>query len=145
MKNIFNSLVIIFIIISIFFIHLDRVDSRIKDIYYDNFRYTDNVIFNKEFDYKVNLNRVGDYYEIIFDVVNENDVDYKLSDLDLNKNNEYFSYELTYLDNSKVMIGDKLKNNSIVTLKYRVNYNKQIDLEEYEFNNKINLKYIQNL
>ena len=90
--------------------------------------------------YHVNLENVGDYYEIIFDVVNESDNLYSVEDLIINNNDEYFSYGLTYMDNSKVNIGDKIDKNSITTMKYRVDYKKQVTNNNGDLDTSFNIE-----
>lgn len=120
-------MIILLLVFCILFINNDRVDSRNKNIYYDNFRYTNNVDFNDMFDYHAYLVNVGDYYEIEFDVINGTGDSYEIKNLNINESDEYFSYELRYLDDKKVSIGDKLNGNSKVSMKYRVEYKKSIE------------------
>lgn len=136
-------LIIILIVIGIFIINNNRVDSRDKNLYYDNFRSTDNVVFNDKFDYNANLEKVGDYYEIVFDLINESNNLYEITELDINDNDEFFSYNLTYANNDKVKIGDKIDKNSIVTLKYRVDYKKLVVDNNYELDTSFNIEYGQ--
>ena len=115
---------IVLLVVSILFINTSRVDSRNKNIYYDNFRYTDNVDFKDMFDYHVDLVNVGDYYEITFDVVNSTDDKYELKNISINEDSEYFNYDLVYLNGKNVNVGDVVNKNSVITLKYRVEYKK---------------------
>jgi len=138
-------ILLIVIIVSIFIINTNNVSGRDKNLYYDNFRYSDNVNFKDKFDYHVDFNNVGDYYEIIFDVVNESNNSFVVEDLIINDNDEYFSYELTYLDNSKVNIGDKIDKNSITTMKYRVDYKKQVINNYNDFDTSFNIDFGQKL
>ena len=142
MKN-KKLLMILVIIICIFILNARRVDSREKSLYYDNFRYTDNVEFRDKFDYKANLVNIGDYYEITFDVVNESNNKYEVKDLLLNNNDKYFSYELVYMDNSRVNIGDKIDKNSTITMKYRVDYKKQVTNNNGDLDTSFNIEFGQ--
>ena len=141
MKN--KIIIVLAIIVCIFVINTNRVSGRDKNLYYDNFRYTSNVDFKDNFNYHVNLDNVGDYYEIIFDVVNESDNLYGVEDLIINNNDEYFSYGLTYMDNSKVNIGDKIDKNSITTMKYRVDYKKQVTNNNGDLDTSFNIEFGQ--
>ena len=142
MKN-KKLLMILVIIICIFILNARRVDSREKSLYYDNFRYTDNVEFRDKFDYKANLVNIGDYYEITFDVVNESNNKYEVKDLLLNNNDKYFSYELVYMDNSRVNIGDKIDKNSTITMKYRVTYNNLVVDTNEDLDTSFNIEFGQ--
>ena len=142
MKN-KKLLMILVIIICIFILNARRVDSREKSLYYDNFRYTDNVEFRDKFDYKANLVNIGDYYEITFDVVNESNNKYEVKDLLLNNNDKYFSYELVYMDNSRVNIGDKIDKNSTITMKYRVTYNNIVVDTNEDLDTSFNIEFGQ--
>ena len=133
---------IVLLVVSILFINTSRVDSRNKNIYYDNFRYTDNVDFKDMFDYHVNLVNVGDYYEITFDVVNSTDVKYELKNISINEDSEYFNYDLVYLNGKNVNVGDVVNKNSVITLKYRVEYKKQVNKNE-DIDSSFGLEYGQ--
>ena len=133
---------IVLLVVSILFINTNRVYSRNKNIYYDNFRYTDNVDFKDIFDYRANLENVGDYYEITFDVVNSTDDKYELKNISINEDSEYFNYDLVYLNGKNVNVGDVVNKNSIITLKYRVEYKKQVVKNE-EIDSSFGLEYGQ--
>ncbi len=133
---------IVLLVVSILFINTSRVDSRNKNIYYDNFRYTDNVDFKDMFDYHVNLVNVGDYYEITFDVVNSTDDKYELKNISINEDSEYFNYDLVYLNGKNVNVGDVVNKNSVITLKYRVEYKKQVNKNE-DIDSSFGLEYGQ--
>ena len=141
MKN-KKLLMILVIIICIFILNARRVDSREKSLYYDNFRYTDNVDFKDMFDYHVNLVNVGDYYEITFDVVNSTDDKYELKNISINEDSEYFNYDLVYLNGKNVNVGDVVNKNSVITLKYRVEYKKQVNKNE-DIDSSFGLEYGQ--
>ena len=140
-----NKKIIIFILLitSIFLINMNRVDSRDKRLYYDNFRYTDNVKFNDNFSYSSNLEKVGDYYEIIFDVINDSNIEYEIKELSINNNDEFFNYSMTYLNNEIVNIGDKIDKNSVVTIRYRVDYKKENVNSNDEIDTSFNIEYGQ--
>ena len=118
-----------------------------KGVYYDNFKYTDNVIFNGSdglnIDYTANLNRVGDYYEIAFDVINDSIVDVEISDCSYHDDDSYIDYELTYSDGKAIHEGDILKQGEKKQLKYRVLYKKQIEEDNYQFDSSFSLGYEQ--
>ena len=133
---------ILILVVSILFINTSRVDSRNKNIYYDNFRYTDNVDFKDMFDYHVDLVNVGDYYEITFDVVNSTDDKYELKNISINEDSEYFNYDLVYLNGKNVNVGDVVNKNSVITLKYRVEYKKQVNKNE-DIDSSFGLEYGQ--
>ena len=133
---------ILLLVVSILFINTSRVDSRNKNIYYDNFRYTDNVDFKDMFDYHVDLVNVGDYYEITFDVVNSTDDKYELKNISINEDSEYFNYDLVYLNGKNVNVGDVVNKNSVITLKYRVEYKKQVNKNE-DIDSSFGLEYGQ--
>ena len=118
-----------------------------KGVYYDNFKYTDNVIFNGSdglnIDYTANLNRVGDYYEIAFDVINDSSVDVEISDCSYHDDDSYIDYELTYSDGKAIHEGDILKQGEKKQLKYRVLYKKQIEEDNYQFDSSFSLGYEQ--
>ena len=68
MKIFLNRLIgIIFIMIGIIVIFNFHLDSNMNELYYDNFKYTSNVILSGidgfNFNYSATLNDVGDYYE----------------------------------------------------------------------------------
>ena len=135
-------MIILLLVFSILFINTDRVDSRNKNIYYDNFKCTNNVDFNDMFDYHAYLVNVGDYYEIEFDVINGTGDSYEIKNLNINESDEYFNYELRYLNDKKVSIGDKLNSNSKVTMKYRVEYKKSI-VDNKDTDSSFGLEYGQ--
>ena len=125
-----------------------RVDaSNYKGIYYDDFKYTDNVTFNKvdglNIDYAATLEGPGDYYELEFKVVNETANNMKVTDCIYNKNDQYINYELTYEDGTPIKSGDIIKKGEKKNLKYRVSYVKMIDTLEYEFDSSFNIEYEQ--
>ena len=95
-------------------------------VHYENVRYSDNVTFygvdDLNFHYSANLDRVGDSYELIFDVINDSGVDMMISECFYHEDDPYISYQLTYLDGKKVEEGDVLKKDTMKTLKYMVTY-----------------------
>lgn len=121
--------------------------SNRKGIYYDNFKYTDNVNFNSSkglsIDYTANLQQVGDYYEITFDVVNDSSVDVEITNCSYHDNDAYINYELTYIDGKEIHEGDILKKGEKRQIKYRVLYKNQIEVENYQFDTSFSLDYEQ--
>lgn len=143
-----KSVLIIPLFFSIIGTHLTGVDNNTnKGIYYDNFKYTDNVIFNSskgtDVDYSANLKYVGDYYEITFDVINDSNYDVEISDYIIPDSNKYLEYDLSYLNDKEVSIGDVLKQGEAKTIKYKVLYKNQINVDHYEFNPYFSINYEQ--
>ena len=113
----------------------------------DNFNYTDNVTFNGNdglnIDYTANLNQVGDYYEISFNVINDSKVDMEITNCDYHKNDEFINYELTYDNGKKVQQGDILKQGESKKIKYRVQYKKLIVENNYQVDTSFSINYEQ--
>ena len=126
--------------------NMDEKESY-KGIYYDNLNYTDNVTINSlkgiELDYDASLNKVGDYFEIKFDVVNDSGVDVEISDLLVHENDEYINYDLTYSNGQKINNGDILKKGSKKKLKYKVSYLNNINQTGYTFDSEFSINYSQ--
>ena len=128
------------------------VDSKLSEanhqgIYYDNFNYTDNVIFKgstgQNIDYTAQLTNVGDYYEISFDVINDSSVDVKISNCVYHQDDPYINYQLTYEDGKSINEGDILKQGESKTVKYRVLYKNQIVEDSYQFDTSFSIGYEQ--
>lgn len=120
-----------------------------KGIYYDNVRYSDNVTFygvdGLNLGFNADLAYLGDSYEVIFDVVNDNNVDMVITDASVHEDDPYISYELTYLDGEKVQVGDILEKNDIKTLKYVVTYVNPVLEDGYEIDSSFNIQYDQKI
>lgn len=129
-------------------IHNNEINlNTYKGVYYDNFNYTDNVTFNGNdglnIDYTANLNQVGDYYEISFNVINDSKVDMEITNCDYHKNDEFINYELTYANGKKVQQGDILKQGESKKMKYRVQYKKLIVENNYQVDTSFSINYEQ--
>lgn len=141
-----KGLLIIPVVIGVMKFNLPNASNN-KGIYYDNFKYTDNVIFNGSdglnIDYTASLSQVGDYYEISFEVINDSSVDVLVSDCSYQDNDSYINYELTYSNGKKIHKGDILKHGEKKQVKYRVLYKNQIEEENYQFDGSFSLNYEQ--
>lgn len=144
--------VVLFSIIAVFGIAMSLGSSYAysdKGVYYDNVRYSDNVTFygvdglNLGFD--AALADLGDSYEVIFDVVNDNDVDMVITDTTVKEDDPYITYELTYLDGKKVQVGDVLEKNNTKTLKYVVTYVNPVLVDNYQIDSSFNIQYDQKI
>ena len=150
MKYLESLVLIIPIVLGVLNNSLLGVDnSNHKGVYYDNFKYTDNVQFNGSdglnIDYNAELNHVGDYYELTFDVINDSDVDVEISNCDYKVDDPYIDYYLAYEDGHKIHEGDILKKGESKKLKYRVLYKNSITEEDYEFDSSFALGYEQKI
>lgn len=118
-----------------------------KGVYYDNVKYTDNVIFNKvdglNIDYEAMLNKPGDFYELNFDVVNSTKYDIEIADYIYNESDEYITYELSYADGTKIKNGDIIKAGENKKLKYKVSYVNPIVEKNYTFDTSFSIQYEQ--
>ncbi len=117
------------------------------NVYYDNIQYTDNVEFygvdGFNIQYSGELNYLGDYYEISFDVVNGSGTKMMLSKCLYQESDYYIDYLLTYDDDSEVSIGDTLKQGERKRLKYRVLYKNPIQSDVYELDSSFYISYEQ--
>lgn len=115
-------------------------------IYYDNFQYTDNVLFygvdDLNVQYEGELSYLGDSYELSFDVVNSSNMDVGISDLVLQSHDPYLEYSLTYENGKKVLIGDTLKAGEKRRLKYHVLWKNPIDKDDYELDSSFYIDYL---
>lgn len=148
MKIFLNRLIgIIFIMIGIIVIFNFHLDNNMNELYYDNFKYTSNVILSGidgfNFNYSATLNDVGDYYEIDFDVVNPTGYDMEIEELDLNDDDKYINYSLIYENGDLVNIGDVIKNGESKTFKYIVFYENKVLEDNYDFDTSFNINYKQ--
>lgn len=148
MKLFLNRLIgVLFVMIGIVMVFNYHLDNDKNELYYDNFKHTSNVILSGvdgyNFDYSATLNKVGDYYEIVFDVINPTSYDMEISQLDLHKDDKYISYRLAYDDGSLVNIGDVIKKGESKTLKYVVLYENQVLEDNYYFDSSFNINYDQ--
>ena len=145
-----NSLVLaiplLFSMVSTDFSEVNITNTH-KGVYYDNFVYTDNVIFNGSkglnIDYTASLEKVGDYYEISFEVINDSKVDVEISKCSYHKDDSYIDYELTYGNGKKINKGDILKKGQKRQLKYRVQYKNPIEEDSYQFDSSFSIGYEQ--
>ena len=126
---------------------LPEDNSLNKGVYYDNFQYTDNVLFKGadglNLDYSAELNNPGDYYELDFDVVNSTNYDIEIADYFYNESDNYIEYELCYGDGSKINNGDVIKAGEVKRLKYKVSYKSIILDDNYEFDSSFSIQYEQ--
>ena len=118
-----------------------------KGVYYDNFNYTDNVTFKRteglNLDYDASLRQVGDYYEIIFDVINDSNVDVEIANFKCNKDDSYIDYELTYENGKEIKTGDIIKKGQSKKIKYYVHYKNPIEEDNYQFDSSFSIDYEQ--
>ena len=118
-----------------------------KGVYYDNVKYTDNVVFNNvdglNLDYQAKLTTPGDFYELEFDVVNSTKHDIEIADHIYNESDEYITYELSYADGKKIKNGDIIKAGESKKLKYKVSYINLIKEENYTFDTTFAIQYEQ--
>ena len=119
-----------------------------KGIYYDNVKYSDNVTFygvdGLNLKYSGDLNQVGDSYELTFDVCNDSDVVMMITDLNTN-DDPYVTYKLTYLDGSKIKVGDTLNKGEVKTLHYVVTYENPVLEDNYEVDSSFHIQYDQKI
>ena len=124
MKLFLNRLIcILFIMIGIVLAANYHSDNDQKELYYDNFKHTSNVI----------LSSVDGF----------NSYDMEISKLDLHKDDKYISYRLAYEDGGLVNIGDVIKKGESKTLKYIVLYENQVLEDDYHFDSSFNINYGQ--
>ena len=118
-----------------------------KGIYYDNVKYTDNVLFNSvdgvNIDYSAQLKYPGDYYELYFDIVNSSGYSVEITDCIYNDDDDYIDYELTYENGNEINVGDAIKNGESIRVKYRVFYKKYIIEDNYTFDTSFSILYEQ--
>ena len=118
-----------------------------KGIYYDNFKYTDNVSLDEVDGTNINfsgkLEIPGDFYELSFDVINSTNTDVEIEDFFYHKSDEFISYQLTYKDGTKIKNGDILKAGQTRGVYYKVAYNNPITESDYTFDASFNINYEQ--
>lgn len=111
-------------------LYIDDYSSNNSSVYYDNVVATDNVSINNveglNIDFNADLYAVGDYYEVIFDVVNPTSVDMEISQCIYNKDNYYLNSILEYDDGTLVSVGDIVKSGESVRVKYIVSYENEL-------------------
>ena len=146
LKSVVLVIPIVLGIIGFNFSDIQTLKSK-KGIYYDNFKYTDNVELIKAEGTDINYNdiliNVGDYYEIVFDVINDSNVDIKVTDCIYNKDDSYINYELTYSNGQRINSGDIIKKGESKRIKYYVSYDKPIVEESYEVDSSFSIGYEQ--
>ena len=148
MKCFINRLFgVLLIMIGIILIYNYYSDNNHNELYYDNFKYTSNVVLGAidgyNFDYSATLNDVGDYYEIDFDVINTTAYDMEIDTLDINKDDQYITYRLSYESGDLVNEGDVIKTGESKTLRYIVFYQNEILKDNYNFDSSFNINYKQ--
>lgn len=133
--------------VAVFGNFVDTNNSSKKEIYYDNFDYTENVIFygsdGLDIQYSGELSIPGDYYELTFDVINESNVDVEIADCFYQETDDFIAYNLLYANGEKISIGDTLKKGESKRLKYKVVYKKSIESDEYEFDSSFRIHFEQ--
>ena len=150
MKFLKSLVLIVPVVLGVLNNNLSEVkDNNHRGVYYDNFKYTDNVNFNGSeglnIDYSAELKQVGDYYELVFDVINDSDVDVEVSNCDYNDDDKYIDYYLAYADGKEINEGDILKKGESKKLKYRVLYKNSITEDNYEFDSSFSIRYEQKI
>ena len=120
-----------------------------KGIYYDNVRYSDNVHFygveGLNISYSADLSKLGDSYELVFDVVNDSGVDVVITDCVYHEEDPYIHYELTYVDGAKIQEGDLLQKDDVKTIRYVVTYQNPVMDDEYEVDSSFHILYEQKI
>jgi len=118
-----------------------------KGVYYDNVEYTDNVTFNSvdgtNIDYSAKLDKLGEYYELKFDVVNSTRYDIEIADYIYNKDDQYIKYELCYEDGNEINNGDIIKAGESKGLKFKVSYVNPVLENNYIFDTSFSIQYEQ--
>ncbi len=136
--------VILFFLSSLLFHPTDNY-AKTK-VYYDNFQYTDNVLFygidDLNVQYSGELSYLGDFYELSFDVINSSDMDVAISDVVLHDQDSYLEYSLSYDNGESIMIGDILKSGEKKRIKYHVLWKNPIDSDDYELDSSFYIDYL---
>ncbi len=140
---------LLFIFSAIFINLFSSDDTNSKGIYYSNFQYTNNVNFlgshGIQMDYSAELNKIGDFYEISFDVVNDNPYDVEIVDCFYHEDDSYIKYQLSYQDGSSIKNGDILNSGQSKRILYRVSYFNEVDSQDYSFDTSFFINYQQAL
>ena len=99
---------------------------------------------NNTIDLDVTLDKEGQFYEFVIDVVNSGSLDAKITDLQINVDNpdNVLKYKLTYANDVSIDKGDILESNKSKTIKIRVEYPKQKNKNYKSLNLKLSI-YIE--
>ncbi len=135
--------VIILILITMFVLILSLFIIKIKNqkldtsymwnIKYSNLNVTDGskeadlVLDDNELALELTLENELEFYELTIDIENSGTLDAKISEINLNIENDknIIKSYLTYDDNTEIKIGDEIKSNGKKTIKLRIEYPKQ--------------------
>lgn len=135
--------VIILILITMFVLILSLFIIKIKNqkldtsymwnIKYSNLNVTDGskeadlVLDDNELSLELTLENELEFYELTIDIENSGTLDAKISEINLNIENDknIIKSSLTYDDNTEIKIGDEIKSNEKRTIKLRIEYPKQ--------------------
>lgn len=150
MKYIKYLIVVLLLIIGITVISSSiEENSTSRGVYYDNFEYTDNVKFNGidgfQLDYTAELNQIGDFYEISFDVINDSSYDVEIADYFYHEDDSHVKYQLSYEDGESIKNGDILHSGKSRKILYRVSYYNGISSDDYSFDTNFYINYQQTL
>lgn len=94
-------------------------------------------------DYTISLNQPGDYYEFTVDVVNDGNIDAKLSKLPdvIGVNEEqdvYVNHSIIHTDGTPIVVGEKIKAGESTNFKVRVEFDSNISKDsELPKNNQV--------
>ena len=118
-----------------------KVKSQTWDIHFENVNITEgsvtaikeaNIANDKAtlVEYEIELSKPGDFYEFTVDAVNEGTLDSMIEMVTLSGiegNEDYVSYQATYLSGEEIKIGDALNASTSETYKIRIEYKKDIE------------------
>ena len=118
-----------------------KVKSQTWDIHFENVNITEgsveaikeaNIANDKAtlVEYEIELSKPGDFYEFTVDAVNEGTLDSMIEMVTLSGiegNENYVSYQATYLSGEEIKIGDALNASTSETYKIRIEYKKDIE------------------
>ena len=118
-----------------------KVKSQTWDIHFENVSITEgsvtaikeaNIANEKAtlVEYEIELSKPGDFYEFTVDAVNEGTLDSMIEMVTLSGiegNENYVSYQATYLSGEEINIGDALNASTSETYKIRIEYKKDIE------------------
>ncbi|MBP5678339.1 MAG: hypothetical protein J6X28_00740 [Bacilli bacterium] len=120
-----------------------------KGIYYDHVEYSDNVEFygveGVNLSYSGSLRNLHDSYYLLFDVVNDSNVDVEITHIDGIKEDPYIQYELFYEDGSPIQEGDTLLKGEVKRLKYMVTYENPILEDSYSVDSSFHIDFEQKI
>ena len=118
-----------------------------QGIYYDNVVYTDNVEFygvdGLNLQYSAQMEKVGDSYELLFDVINDSSVDVEIVSLDLHQEDPYIQYNLSYEDGTAIQEGDTFLKGESRRVRYYVLYEHPVLEDEYQVDSSFQIHFEQ--